>query len=409
MSVITIFSASHCQGEKIAQQAAQQLGYELLGDEILQEASERFNIAYDKLIRAMKGAPSLFNNVTHEKERCVAYIKIVFAEAIKKNNLVYHGFAGHLLPQQLKHILKVCIVADPDYRIQRLVEKQNLTEKKASAEIEKDDIEHCRWTQYLFDLGPWDKKLYDIKIPIHEITIDDAVQMICDNEKKISQQIDYDINQAMNDFHLASKVSLALINKGYNFDVKSNQGHVTILINEYSWRLERLQSKLKDIASAVEGVKSVEARVGTGYNQPHIDRYDFEVHPKVLLVDDEKEYVLTLSERLQMRNISSQVVYNGEEALSFVRNKEEPDVMILDLMMPGINGIEVLRQVKKEHPNIEVIILTGHGTEKDQALAEELGAFAYLQKPANIDQLEQTMKAAYQKIQEKMGAKENQE
>jgi DNA-binding NtrC family response regulator len=130
-----------------------------------------------------------------------------------------------------------------------------------------------------------------------------------------------------------------------------------------------------------------------------------------LLVDDEKEFVHTLSERLSTRNLESSIVYNGEEALDFVKN-DEPDVMVLDLKMPGIDGIEVLRRVKREHPNVEVIILTGHGSDKEESLAEELGAFAYLHKPVNIDLLAQAMKEAYKKVEARkkkttMKSKEN--
>ena len=79
---------------------------------------------------------------------------------------------------------------------------------------------------------------------------------------------------------------------------------------------------------------------------------------------------------------------------------DEPEVMVVDLKMPGIDGLEVLRRVKKEHPGIEVIILTGHGSEKEKEQAMELGAFAYLQKPADIDVLAETMKNAYRKTRE---------
>jgi len=72
--------------------------------------------------------------------------------------------------------------------------------------------------------------------------------------------------------------------------------------------------------------------------------------------------------------------------------------MVLDLKMPGINGMEVLRKVKKERPHVEVIILTGHGSEQDKALALEFGAFAYLEKPVDIEVLSKTMKEAYNKI-----------
>jgi two-component system response regulator CpxR len=82
-------------------------------------------------------------------------------------------------------------------------------------------------------------------------------------------------------------------------------------------------------------------------------------------VDDEKKYVQTLSKRLMMRELESAVVYDGESALELAR-EDEPDVMILDLRMPGIDGIEVLRRVKKTHPAIEVIVLTSQGSEADK-------------------------------------------
>ena len=121
---------------------------------------------------------------------------------------------------------------------------------------------------------------------------------------------------------------------------------------------------------------------------------------KILLVDDEKEFVHTLSERLQTRNLDSAVVYDGEQALS-VLETEAPEVMVLDLKMPGIDGLEVLRRVKRDHPATEVIILTGHGSEQEEKLAEELGAFAYLNKPVDIDVLAETMKKAYAEIEKK--------
>jgi len=107
---------------------------------------------------------------------------------------------------------------------------------------------------------------------------------------------------------------------------------------------------------------------------------------KVMLVDDEEEFVTTLSERILMRNFISSVAFTGEQALQIV-NDQVPDVMILDLKMPGIDGMEVLRRVKKAYPEVQVIILTGHGSEKDKKEALSLGAFGYLQKPVQIDEL----------------------
>jgi len=114
----------------------------------------------------------------------------------------------------------------------------------------------------------------------------------------------------------------------------------------------------------------------------------------VLLVDDEDEFVKSLSERMQMRDLETDVALNGEQALQLL-DKEIPDVMVLDLKMPGIDGLEVLRRVRKTYPDVQVIMLTGHGSEKDEKEARRLGAFEYLQKPTEMDKLVETIKKAH--------------
>jgi DNA-binding response OmpR family regulator len=122
---------------------------------------------------------------------------------------------------------------------------------------------------------------------------------------------------------------------------------------------------------------------------------------RVLLVDDEQEFVETMADRLQMRDVQATTAYNGEEALSAMEEKE-PDVIVLDLKMPGIDGIEVLRRVKKAYPKVEVIILTGHGSEQDEEAARDLGAFDYVNKPVDLDDLVPRIKSAFQKRLEQL-------
>ena len=107
---------------------------------------------------------------------------------------------------------------------------------------------------------------------------------------------------------------------------------------------------------------------------------------KVMLVDDEEDFVTTLSKRIQRQNFRSSIAFTGEQALQTI-DDQVPDVMILDLKMPGMDGMEVLRRVKKAYPKVQVIILTGHGSEADKKEALFLGAFVYLQKPVRIDEL----------------------
>jgi DNA-binding NtrC family response regulator len=125
---------------------------------------------------------------------------------------------------------------------------------------------------------------------------------------------------------------------------------------------------------------------------------------KVLLVDDEIAFVNTLAQRLRLRKLLVDTVYDGEQALTYI-NDIEPDVIVLDLKMPGLHGIEVLREIKKIKREIQVIILTGHGTDKDEEEARKLGGFDFLRKPADIDLLIRKIKEAFsEKIERSMTA-----
>ena len=115
---------------------------------------------------------------------------------------------------------------------------------------------------------------------------------------------------------------------------------------------------------------------------------------RILLVDDEEEFIVTLAERLQLRHLPVEYALNGELALKMMA-KAPPDVMVLDLKMPRIDGLEVLKRVKIDFPRVEVIILTGHGAQKDEDEARSLGAFEYLKKPVDIEELTQHIQKAY--------------
>lgn len=117
---------------------------------------------------------------------------------------------------------------------------------------------------------------------------------------------------------------------------------------------------------------------------------------RVLLVDDEEDYVRAMAERMDMRDLQSQVALSGEEALRLLE-EDPPDVIVLDLRMPGLQGMEVLEKVHKEHPHIQVIILTGHGGDKEEREARRLGAFDYFQKPADMGDLVRTIQGAWRK------------
>jgi CheY-like chemotaxis protein len=345
----------------------------------------------------MYGPQGILGSVTRDRQRSVAYLREAFVHAIAADNLVYRGLAGHLLPTTLKNVLRVCLAATPEYRVEQAV-AAGISHRAASREVENDDSARADWTQLLLERGPWDKELYDIFLPMHTTSIEDAIDTICTFAAKPVVATTPLTQAALADAQLAATVEVQLVEAGHDVEVTCSKGAVTVLINKHTLFFDRLSRELVEAAEAVPGVVSATAKPGPKYKEPNIYvNLDVGVPSKVLLVDDEEEFVHTLSERLQTRQMAPAIAYNGEQALEMAA-AEEPEVMVLDLKMPGIDGIEVLRRVKKRHPATEVIILTGHGSDAEEKLANELGAFAYLRKPVDIDLLTQTMKDAYSKV-----------
>jgi DNA-binding NtrC family response regulator len=119
-------------------------------------------------------------------------------------------------------------------------------------------------------------------------------------------------------------------------------------------------------------------------------------HTKVLLVDDEVEFASALAERLQMRDYDVKTASNGLEAMALFHGSP-PDIVILDLRIPGMDGLEILKNIKIFDPTIEVLILTGHGDVESVAEGMKNGAFEYIMKPIDIGELTSKIDMAMKK------------
>ena len=117
---------------------------------------------------------------------------------------------------------------------------------------------------------------------------------------------------------------------------------------------------------------------------------------KVLFVDDEIGFLETLMKRMKKRGVDVAGVGNGEEALDYV-SKLPVDVVVLDVRMPGIGGIHTLKEIKKIDPLMEVIMLTGHASIEAAIEGMQLGAFDYLMKPADFDELFYKLQDAFKR------------
>ena len=390
MSVISLFSGIHCKKDEVLAQVVGKTGYA--------RVSRLSGLPEAKLARAMTSKTSVFNKFTHEKERAQAWLKLAVVQALAKDDLIFDGATGLLIPSSIGHALKVCLIADLRFRLDTAMAEKKIGEKEAHRLIREGDQECAAWVESVHrNKDPWTAGLYDILIPMNKLSVAQAAELILENLAKPVVRSTPESKDAVLDALLAARVEVALAQEGHHVGVAAKGKVVTVTINKNVMLLSRLEEELKELASKVEGVGRVEVKVGKDFYQTDIYRkVDFDVPSKVLLVDDERDFVQTLSERLEMRDVGSHVVFDGASALEMV-SQDEPDVMILDLKMPGIDGIEVLKRVKAEKPKVEVIILTGHGSEADKELCMSLGAFAYLQKPVNIDVLSETLRRANEK------------
>ncbi len=355
MSLISLFSGSHCNEQEVTQNLIDHTGFRLVSDETVAASASRMSgLGAGTVARAFSGKASMFNSFTHEKERSIAYLKLALAEMLPSDNLIVSGYVSHLIPRKITHALRVCLIADLKFRSAAAAKSAGDSKKDASRLIHKQDEAAALWVSTVAGGNdPWAAGLYDILIPMDKVTPAEAQDIILNHFGQKVLQPTEESRQAAEDFLLAAQVE------------------VTLIINKHVLMLSRLEEELRSIAGKVPGIRSLETKVGKDYYQADVyRRFDFELPSKVLLVDE-----------------------------------DEPEVMILDLKMPGIDGIEVLKRVKQTRPEIEVIILTGHGSEQDRKTCEELGAFAYLQKPVDIDVLTATLKKANDKMRQNLAAR----
>jgi cytidylate kinase len=179
MAIVTISRGSYSYGRWIAGSVAERLGYECASRDVLLAASEEFKIPEVQLVRALHDAPSVLERITHGRERYIAFIQQAFLEYVQRDNVVYHGLAGHFFLAGVSHVLKVRITADIQDRVSHEMEQEGIPEAEALRIIKKDDQERRRWSLALYGIDTFDPSLYDLVIHIRKMTEEDAVDLIC--------------------------------------------------------------------------------------------------------------------------------------------------------------------------------------------------------------------------------------
>jgi cytidylate kinase len=179
MSVIVISKGSYSHGNEVATRVAQEVGLNCISRDILIGTSKQFNISELRLLRAIEDAPSFLEKYTFGREKYIKYIKAAILNELAKGKIIYHGFAGHFFVRDISHVLKVRIIAEMEERIACMMKRVNVSKENAAQLVKKVDEERTKWSLKLYGIDNWDSRLYDLVINIGKVTIDHAVDLVC--------------------------------------------------------------------------------------------------------------------------------------------------------------------------------------------------------------------------------------
>lgn len=261
MAIITISRGSYSKGKEIAEKVAERLNYECIYRAVLLEASEHFHIPEIKLVRALHDAPSVLERFTHGKERYMAYIEEAFLEHVQKDNIVYHGLAGHFFLKGIDHALKVRIISDMEDRVRLEMEREKISEDEARMILKKDDCERRKWAMSLYNIDTAESWLYDLVIHIRKVTVEDAVDMICKTAGLPQFQTTPESQKALDNRVLAAHVKSTIIKGWPQAAVSAEDGKVVVHVEGPLIQEAAICEELLPIIKTIHGVKDAKVHV----------------------------------------------------------------------------------------------------------------------------------------------------
>ncbi len=269
MSIIAISRGTFSGGEAVAKRVAERLGYQCLGRETnLEVAATRYGVPAEELADAMDKRPSFFDRMLGERATYLTFVRAALCEQAREDNLVYHGYLGHLLLPGISHVIAVRVIADMEFRVKAVRQQRDLGDKEALAYIEKVDRERREWTRFLFGVD-WDEPhLYDVVLNLSRMTLDTT----CETVALLTEQDEFRpttaSRRAMQNLTLHSRILAALAKdfrtRGVDLKVTADDGVVTIT-GTTQW--PEVEKAVSEVVRRVEGVKEVKCEL-TGVTPP---------------------------------------------------------------------------------------------------------------------------------------------
>ena len=258
MSIITISKGSYGYGSKIAEKLAEKLGYACVSRQVLLDASEKFNIPEIKLVKAIEDPPSFIERLFLGREKYIAYIRSVFLKSIERDNVVYHGFAGHFFVRDIPNVCKVRINADMSYRIKKVSDEEGVTAEIAEKVIGKIDEARRRWSQHLYGIDTADADLYDMVFKIDNLNEDQVVEMIAGAAGLPCFQISPKARAILENRSLECEIKANLLERfPMTRHVSADAGAVTVVLEAAIKEKEKLSAQVEEALQGIDGIQSL--------------------------------------------------------------------------------------------------------------------------------------------------------
>lgn len=261
MTIVTISRGTYSRGKEVAEKLALALNYECLSREIIIEASKEFNIPEIKLVRAIHDAPSILERFTYGKERYLAFFRAALLKHLQRDNIIYHGLAGHAFLQTIPHVIKIRIIADLDHRIQEEMKREKISADQARHILVKDDAERHKWSMAIFDLDIWDPKFYDMILHLDTMDVDEAVSIILHSIQHTCFQTTSQSRQKLDDLSLSAQVEAALVSDFPKAFADAGKGNVFVNIRGSLIDEKNISLKVKHLLEKVESINKVHVNI----------------------------------------------------------------------------------------------------------------------------------------------------
>jgi cytidylate kinase len=259
MSIITISRGSFYRGKEVAEKLAQKLGYECFSRDSILEGLDEFHLREIRLVRDLNDAVSILERFSYGKERFIIKIRWALLDQFRKDNIVYHGLAGHYFVKEISHTLKIRIIADMESRVKEEMKRENISARKARNILKKDDDERRNWSLYLYGIDTWNPDQYDMVLNIAALTVDDAVDIIANAIHFSRFQTTPDSQKKIENMALAARVHSSLFEYP-NAKVNASEGDVIITIKAPLDQKQEITTTVRNSLKDISGIKKVDVQ-----------------------------------------------------------------------------------------------------------------------------------------------------